>query len=273
MDNPTNRLLALVVVILTVVATVSLTLHFNNDTQTAASGGLDANAAPSEVENFEVNPEVMEKLIGDYLAKHPEVIVSAFEAVKVKQERLLAERAGKTIQTKIVDLEKDPRTPYVGNGDADVTIVKFSDYNCGYCKRVVPDLITLLKEDKNVKLVVKDFPILGPQSIVSSKAAIVAGQLSPEKWWKFHTGMLKSSPRNEAQVLAIAEKAGYDVEAFKAEMKKPWVDNQIQKNMKLGTEIGIRGTPAFVIGGELKRGAIGLSDFREAVAKARADKS
>ncbi len=271
MDNPTNRFLAFAVVALTIVATVSLTLQFSERKSTVdVSQALDANAAPSAGGNVTVDDARLEEIVARYLQEHPEVIVTAFQAAKAKQDEMVAQQAGKTIKTKITELEKDPHTPYVGNGDADVTIVTFSDYNCGYCKRVVPDLITLLKEDKNVKLVVKDFPILGPQSIISSKAAIVAGELDPAKWWKFHTTMLKSSPRNEDQVFAIADKVGYDVAKFKAEMNKPWVDNQIQKNMKLGSEIGIRGTPAFIIAGELKRGAIGLTDFREAVAKARA---
>jgi len=264
MNNTTNRFFIVVVIVLTIMTTISLTLQFSSN------GELGENANAASDSSGTIDRDAVEKIIAEYLDAHPEIILNSFYKARQKQEQKISANAAKTIKTKREELENDPKSPYVGKKDADVTIVKFSDYNCGYCKRVVPDLITLLKEDKNLKLVLKDMPILGPQSVLNSKAALVANSLDPSKWWKFHTSMMKSTPRNKDQILAIAKKVGFDTAKFEAEMNNPAIDAQLQKNLALGQSIGVSGTPAFVIGGKFIRGAVGLSVFRDEISKARA---
>lgn len=272
MNNTTNRFFIVVVVILTIMTTISLTLQFSSNGKLGENATATSGVSSSSGVTSSFDRAAIEKIIAEYLDEHPEIILSSFYKAKQLQEEQVTANSEKTIKSKREELENDPKSPYVGNKNADVTIVKFSDYNCGYCKRVLPDLITLLKEDKNLKLVLKDFPILGPQSVLTSKAALAANSLDPSKWWKFHTAMMKSTPRNKEQIFEIAKKVGYDLVALEAEINKPAIDAQIQKNLGLGQSIGVRGTPAFVIGGNFIRGAVGLSTFREEVKKARAAK-
>lgn len=263
--NADNRLLVLVVFVLAIVCTAAITVLLIKGAPKAVE------VATTEI-GAGVSAEEVEKTVAKFLKDNPYVIVEAFQAAKqadADKERVNSEQA---IKTRADEILNDPNSPFTGNPDGDVTIVKFSDYSCGYCKRVVPDLITLLSEDKNIKFVMKDFPILGPQSTVNSKAAMAVFKLNPDKWWDFHKAMLKTTPRNKEQLLALAAKQGVDSAALETEMAKPEYQAQIQKNISLGGAIGVRGTPAFVINGNFVRGAVGLDVFRERVAAARARK-
>lgn len=255
MDAPTGRFLTIIIFVLSVICTAAITVIVISRTGQSSAG----------VDRAEV-----ELIIGEYIKEKPEIIVSAFQAFQVKREEEEAKAAESSIRDRKDDLENDPTTPFVGNPKADVTIVKFSDYNCGYCKRVVPTFEKLLEEDKNIKIVMKDFPILGDISMRDSEAAIAAFRISPDKYWAFHVKMMQSGPKNDAQLFDMAEKAGIDKDKLKAEMEKPEVKEKIQKNLALGSEIGVRGTPAFIINGEFIRGAIDIENFREKIAAARA---
>ena len=130
--------------------------------------------------------------------------------------------------------------------------------------------MTILAEDKDVRFVMKDFPILGNTSSILSKAAVAVYQVAPEKWFDFHIAMLKTTPRNEAQILALAGQHGIDAETLKTQINAATVQRQIEKNMTLGSDIGVRGTPALVINGRFIRGAVDVEELRRLVAEARA---
>lgn len=248
-----NRLLIVLVVILSIVSAASITALTSKNSGTG-----------------NVDEERVKEIVYEFLSSSPDVIVNAFNDARAAQESQQNKQAEKQISKNITLLENDPRTPVIGNPDGDVTIVKFSDYNCGYCKRVAPDLIKLLEEDKDVKLVVKDFPILGERSVINSQAAMAVYALDKSKYENFHLEMLKRTPRNDEQLFALAKKEGIDPDALSAEMQKPRYDLQVEETMKLANEIGIRGTPAFIIGGEYIPGAISYEQLKEKVAAARA---
>lgn len=253
------RFLILITFILTIVATAAVTLLV----QKQEPSGANTASSPH------LNQEAVEAIISNYLQEKPELIVEAFTLAKQKQQLEEQRKAEENIAARRKDLENDATTPFAGAEDGDVVIVKFSDYNCGYCKRVMPSLDTLLKEDDGVKLVVKDFPILGRQSTENSKAALAAFNLDAEKYFAFHQKMLQQTPRTNEQIYALASSLGYDAETFKAEMQKPKYAKKIDENLALGSAVGVRGTPAFIINGEFVPGAIGLEQFRQKVRAAR----
>ena len=259
MDNAMTRFMIFMLFVLGIIcsATVTYIVLDNKQPETAAtgSGGLDIAA--------------VESTIDAYLEAHPEVIVNAFTKARETQLKQQQEAAEKTISSKIDELEHSSTTPFAGNKNGDVVVVTFSDYNCGYCKRVMPDILALLKEDADVKFVHKDFPILGERSIVNAKASMAFFELYSNKWLDFHTEMLKDTPRNDDQLYALVAKMGGDVETFKKETAKPDYQTRIQENMQLGQSIGVRGTPAFVVDGEYIRGAVDLRTFKQKISEAR----
>jgi protein-disulfide isomerase len=264
MGNTENRVLIIVVFLLTIACSVALTLLLVKPAATEEQQVTAIGAG--------VSAEEVEKTVALFLKENPHVIVAAFQASKQKDATKEREASEKAIKSRANEIVNDPSSPFTGNPKGDVTIVKFSDYNCGFCKRVVPDLQKILDTDKNVKFVMKDFPILGPRSSINSSAAVSVFRLNPEKWWEFNKAMLKNTPRNDEQLYALVAKHGVDVDALKLEMKKPEVAAHLDKNRSLGSAIGVRGTPAFVINGEFIRGAVGLDTFRERIAAARAGK-
>lgn len=271
MNNSTTRILILLVFVLGIGCAVALTLVLAKPhapatqvaTATTATGS-STTGTPSE--------EAVKSIIDAYLEEHPEVIVNAFTKARAAQYEKEQKDAEKNITEKLDELEHDPATPFAGNAKGDVAVVQFSDYNCGYCKHVTPDIIALLKEDKNVKFVQKDFPILGERSIVNARAGIAFFALKPEKWFEFHKALMEDTPQTDDQLNALVQNLGVDVATFKEELAKPKYQEKIQQNLQLGQDIGVRGTPAFVIGGEFIRGAADLQTLQAKVAAAREKK-
>ncbi len=257
-----SRFLVLVLFILTIVATASVTLLVGGKQAGISLGAsTDGGAAVSE--------DAVGELVRDYIVNNPEEIVNAFLAARQKQEQQAAQEAEKNIVAKLDDIENSPNSPEFGNTDGDVVFVKFNDYNCGFCKRVAPDVDKLLASDKNIKFVVKEFPILGAQSTKLAKAALAFNALSPAQYGEFHKNLLKATPRTDAQIKAAAEKLGVSGDELLAKMESDEVQQEINASLQLGQSIGVSGTPAFVIGGEFIRGAVGVDQMRAAIKRAR----
>lgn len=247
-----TRFLTVVVFLLAILATFFGTLLL---VRGPAAGGGNVDAA-----------------IASYLDAHPEAVVNAFAKYRSMQMEAENRKAGQAIREKKGDLEDDKNTPHIGNQGGDVTLVMFSDYNCGFCKRAFADVLKLINDDGKIRLAMKDFPILGPRSVTSSTAALAFYRLAPDKYLDFHSEMLRDTPKTDEQLFALAEKHGVATDALKTEMQKPEIDAQLQKNLALGQSIGVQGTPAFVLNGELIRGAIDLESLRQKVADARSGK-
>ena len=155
-----------------------------------------------------------------------------------------------------------------GNPAGKVTVVEFFDYNCGYCKRSLPDVLKLIETDKDVKLVIKEFPILGPGSLVAAKAAVAARRQG--KYWEFHLALMNEKGAiDEARVFEVAKTVGLDGAKLRRDMEDPEIAKIIARNHTTAEALGIQGTPAFVIDQTLVPGALGFEALTGAVAAVR----
>ncbi len=214
--------------------------------------------------------QAIEGVVKDYLLNNPEVIIEAIQSLREREERDKANKATANLVKFRDDLLNDPDTPVGANPKGDVTIVEFFDYRCGFCKRVFPDIMKVINEDKNVRYVFKEFPILGSESVTASKAALAAWIVDKSKYEAFHQAMMGSKGGlPESRVMSFAAKAGYDVKALIKAMKNPRIDKILEKNFALAKALDINGTPGFVIGNEIIRGAIDLDTLRLLVTQAR----
>lgn len=213
----------------------------------------------------------MQALVREILIKNPEILIEAMQALEAKQQDDAGKAAKAAIAEHRKDLLDDGVSFVAGNPKGDVTIVEFFDYRCPYCKQVVPALQQLIKEDKKLRVVFKELPVLGPDSIFASRAAIAAiEQDKGAKYMAFHDAMMAHRGQlTEAEVLRLAGEAGLKLDKLKADMMAPKTDKVIRDNLTLADKLGIRGTPGFVIGDELVPGAIPLESLRQLVKAAR----
>ncbi|PIR37492.1 MAG: hypothetical protein COV35_10415 [Alphaproteobacteria bacterium CG11_big_fil_rev_8_21_14_0_20_39_49] len=217
-----------------------------------------------------VSEEDVNRLIGEYIKNNPQEILDSLTQYQITKQREEEENAAKNVIDKLDELQNNPLDPVVGNPEGDVTIVEFFDYTCGYCKKIMPYIAEIIKEDPNVKVVFKEIPILGPNAIIAAKASIAVYQIAPEKYFEFHTKLMSKRITSKASVLEEATALGIDAKQVEERMESDEVINIILKSKELAESIGVRGTPAIVIGETLFPGAIDLETFRKQIAQERA---
>jgi protein-disulfide isomerase len=227
-------------------------------------------AAPSPAAE-PLTPEqkaAVETVIHDYFLAHPEFMVEVLQAAEVKLKADKSEDTKRTIAARRDELLHDAATPVGGNPAGDVTIVEFFDYRCPYCKEVEPSLAALLRQDSKLRIVYKEFPVLGEASVYASRIALAAHKQG--KYAPFHDAMMATKGEiNHEVILRVAQSVGIDVEKAKAEMNAPEVDALIKRNYALAEALDIQGTPAFIIGDTLVPGATDIDRLRQLVADAR----
>lgn len=229
----------------------------------AAGGAIAADPTPSQP-----SKEAIEKIIRDYLLEHPEVIEDAIHVLRARKEAEEEKKAGAALAANEAALYRNPMSPVSGNAQGDVTVVEFFDYQCGYCKRSLSVMVDLLRADKKVRVIWKELPILGPVSRVAARAALAARK--QDKYLDFHIGVMGLRGQlTEDRIYEVAGKIGIDIAQLQLDMKNPEIDRYLDANLQLADAIGIRGTPAFIIGGTLVPGAIGADDMKRMIAKAR----
>jgi protein-disulfide isomerase len=212
--------------------------------------------------------EAIRRLVRDYLMKNPEILLEALQAGEDKMKRDAEEKSKKALSEKRRELERDRDSPVLGNPNGDVTLVEFFDYRCGYCKQVAGTIQTLASEDKQLRIVMKEFPILGKDSVFASRAAMAAHRQG--KYAPFHMALMNHKGNlTEEAVLKMAASVGLDVDRLRAEMGREEVDGHLRRNYELAQELQIRGTPAFIIGDELIPGAVDLRMLRRKIAELR----
>lgn len=210
----------------------------------------------------------VERILRDYLIAHPEVIQDAMAELDKRQSAADAEKHKETIKKNAQTIYSSPRQVVLGNPDGNVTFVEFFDYNCGYCKRAFPDVMKMIERDKDLKLVMKEFPILGPGSVYASRAALASRKQG--KYWEFHLAMMAHEGRiDEPVVDQIAKATGLDVKKLKADMQGDEVTQVITHNMQLADSLKIQGTPAFIIDQTVIPGAVGFEALAAAVKQVR----
>jgi protein-disulfide isomerase len=212
--------------------------------------------------------EAIGRILRQYLEQHPELILEALEAAEAKARAAQEEAGRRAVATRKRELEADPGSPVLGNPKGDVTLVEFFDYRCPYCKQVAPSLEALLAEDKQLRLVMKELPILGKDSVAAARAALAAERQG--KYFKFHNALMAvKGPLSDDTISQTAAAVGLDLDRLKADMARPEIDAQLRATYELAQALHIRGTPAFVVGGELIPGAVDLATLRQKIAAAR----
>jgi protein-disulfide isomerase len=196
----------------------------------------------------------VEAIIKDFLINNPEVMMEVQNALEAKMDKIQAERTAAAIKSNATEIFRPTSSPVVGNAKGDVTVIEFFDYNCGYCKRAFTEVARLIERDKQVKLILKEFPILSKGSEETAKVALAAK--AQGKYWEFHRGMLEAQGQaNEAAALRVAEKAGLDMSKLKKDMASPEVKKEIDETRALAAKLGIQGTPHFLVGDRIIPGA------------------
>ena len=210
----------------------------------------------------------IEKIIREYLINNPEVLGEAIRALQAKRKARRQTAAQASIRNNRKRIYEDPEDPVGGNPNGDVTIVEFFDYRCGFCKRVAPVVDAMLAKDNKIRIVYKEFPVLGPNSVLAAKAALASR--AQGKYLAFHKALMYAKiSYDEASIMKIATSVGIDTARLKKDMRAPGIQAQITKIRALARSLSIRGTPAFVIGEQLFPGALKPAQLARMIQMAR----
>lgn len=226
---------------------------------------------PSLSDMSETQREALRTEIRAYLLEHPEVLM---EAIQILEQRRTADRDNADallIAANSDALFNAGHSWAGGNPDGDITLVEFSDYRCGYCKRAHPEVKELLARDGNIRFVVKEFPILGPDSVAAARMAQAALDIDQSRYGALHDELMAfQGPLNEVTAYRIAGTLGYDIAALKERAASPEIEARIGENYALARTLGLEGTPSFVVGKSILRGYLPLDGMIQLIAEARA---
>ena len=218
----------------------------------------------------------IEVIVHNYLIAHPEVLEEAMTELSKRQAVDDAKKHEASVSENAATIFNSPRGVTLGNKDGDVTFVEFFDYNCGYCKHAMGDMLDLMKTDPKLKVVLKEFPVLSPGSVEAAQVAVAVHMQDPggKKYLDFHQRLLGGrGPADKAHALAAAKDAGVDMSRLEKDIASPEVKATIEENFKLAEAMGMNGTPSYVIGKQVVVGAIGLAGLKEKIGLARCGKA
>jgi protein-disulfide isomerase len=240
----------------------------------AASRAVATVAASGGAGTFtETQKAAIRDVVKDYLMENPDILLEMQGALEAKMEKAQAERLKAALATNAGDIFRSPDAPIAGNPQGDISVVEFFDYNCGYCKRAFGDIAKLVDQDKKVKLVLKELPILSKGSEEGARVALAARQQG--KYWEVHRALINLRGEvNEQTALRAAEKvAGIDIAKLKADMASESVSAEIKRVRDLAQKMGIQGTPHFLVGDRAIPGAPGnlLEQIQTNIAEIRKD--
>ena len=208
-----------------------------------------------------LSQQEIEKIVHDYLLREPEVLAEAFRLLQQRQSAAAALKAKQAIRDHQQALLSDPASPIEGNAQGKVTIVEFFDYRCVHCRRVAPTIDQLMRSNASVRVVYKNFPVLGEPSVLAARAAVAAQQQGG--WPKLHRAMLAfEGDFTSDSILALGASVGLDSAKLKTDMMSPATDRALQANLTLAAALGVDVTPAFVIGERVIRGALSAEAFQ-----------
>ena len=229
---------------------------------------LIAGLLPTATIAADLDRAAVEQIVKEYIENNPETILDAVESYGRQQQQAEMQAQQEAVKDQLGWLENNDTLPTAGNPDGDVTIIEFFDYNCGYCKKAIGDVMTLLEEDKNLKFVFVDMPILGPTSQLAAKWALAAKKQGA--YLEYHVALMESMGMiDKSKLEKIAEKIGLNVKQMQEDAESDEIAKKIAEKSEKAAQMGISGTPAFIIDGQLYGGYIGLDSMREAVAEAR----
>lgn len=242
-----NRMIQMTLGGLTVIAAASLAAF---GVQAVASDSADPDKAR------------IEKIVRDYILEHPEIIPEAIE-------RLRSKRMSDVISQNRSLIETPYGGAWEGAADADVVLVELFDYNCSFCRASLADLSRLLKEDKRLKVVYRELPVLSQESADAAKVSLLVAEKGQQPYLTFHKALYDAGKATRESIIAAAAKAGVDRKSTEAAITDKKYDAEIESNVVLAQRLQASGTPTFVIGDDVLNGAVGYEALKEAIAKAR----
>ncbi len=218
----------------------------------------------------------IETIVKDYLLSHPEILEEVSNELSKRQAAADAEKHQAAVAKNADTLFNSPRGVLLGNPKGDVNFVEFFDYNCGYCKRAMSDMLDLLKSDPKLRVTLKEFPVLGPGSVEAARVAVAVRMQDPsgKKYLDFHQKLLGGRGQaDKARALAAAKDAGLDMAKLEKDLASPEIDATLTENFKMAEDMGLNGTPSYVIGKEVVVGAVGLEGLGKKISEARCGKA
>jgi protein-disulfide isomerase len=234
----------------------------------AAVLGAACFAAPASADEFTAaQKQELGDFIKDYLVKNPDVLRAAIEALDKRDKEIAEAQRQQVVASQAGQLFSSKFQATIGNPKAGATLVEFFDYNCHYCKGALPDVAKLMKDDPNLRVVLKDYPVLGPGSVEAAKVASAArNQLPGDKFWAFHSKLLAThGPVGKNEALAVARDLGLDMDRLAKDMESPDVKSGLDEVMQLADSLQINGTPSFVVGQDVVVGAVGYDQLKDKV--------
>lgn len=237
---------------------------------------LALGVAPQAASAQSMSRDDIEKIVREYIIKHPEVLEEAMNELSKRQAAAEAEKHQVTIAKNADTIFNSPRGVTIGNKDGDVTFVEFFDYNCGYCKRAMADMMEIMKGDPKLKVVLKEFPVLSQGSVEAAQVAVAVRMQDPtgKKYLDFHQKLLGGrGAADKARAMAAAKEAGLDMAKLEKDLGSAEVKATLEENLKLAESLGMNGTPSYVIGKQVVIGAVGVDSLKEKIATARCGKA
>ena len=235
-------------------------------------------AAPAGAQSFSPDQRgEIERIIKDYLLKHPELLQEVMSELEKRQTAADAEKHRGAIKELSATIFNSSRQVTLGNLQGDVTVVEFFDYNCGYCKRAMTDMLDLLKVDGKVRFVLKEFPVLGEGSMQAAQVAVAVrmqDKTGGKKYLEFHQKLFASRGQiDKARAVAAAKEVGLDVARIEKDLASEEVKATLEESYKIAEALGLNGTPSYVVGSDVVIGAVGLKVLKEKVNTARCGKA
>jgi protein-disulfide isomerase len=224
-------------------------------------------AAPTARAQDDLSPkqqEAVKKLVHDYIMENPGIIADAIEALRQKEDLAAEAAAKKTLAERKDEVFNDPDSPVLGNPKGDVTLVEFFDYRCPYCKAMADQIAEVVKADGKTKLVMKEFAVLGPESVTAAKAALASRD--QKKYEEFHRALMRlKEPLTEKTLMKTAAEVGINTDKLKKDMEDPKIDTLLKNNLKLAHDLNVDATPTFVIGDQIVTGAIPAQNLKQLI--------
>jgi protein-disulfide isomerase len=213
----------------------------------------------------------IQAIIQDFLANHPDLLLNAIEQADAKLKSEAKDKGQQALTDHHQQVYDDPNSPTAGNPKGNVTLVEFFDYRCPYCKEVEPSLEKLVNDDHQLRIIYKEFPVLGADSQTAAHVALAARRQG--KYDAFHRAMMATTGHiDEGVIYQVAANVGLDVDRLRQDAKSPDIEKEIKDNIDLGNLLDIDGTPGFIIGNEITPGAMSLDDLKQMITTARSGK-
>ncbi len=214
--------------------------------------------------------EELGAFIREYLIANPEILFEVQEALQVKQEQEQREQARTYIAGASEAIFQSPHDLVLGNPEGSVTIVEFFDYNCGFCKRAMRDMQEMIAVDPDVRFVLKEFPILGDDSVAAHRVSMALQRIAPEHATEFHMELLGTRGRADGdRAIELAVEMGVNEAELRKAMEDPAISEIITQNYQIADSLGISGTPSYVVGDEAVFGAVGVGPLTAKVENMR----